>query len=171
MNLSWLFLIGKEKKGEANMLLVSSCLAGLNCRYNGSHSLNEKVKELVDQNKAVMVCPELLGGFITPRESAEIIGGNGSDVLRGTAKVVEKSGRDVTHLYIEGAYQTLQLAKQYQATHIILKENSPSCGSHRIYNGQFSNQRIPGQGVTSALLRQEGYIVISENEGNNVLEL
>ncbi|QOS97593.1 DUF523 domain-containing protein [Brevibacterium sp. JNUCC-42] len=153
------------------MLLVSSCLAGLNCRYNGSHSLDEKVKELVTQNKAVTVCPELLGGFITPRESAEIVGGNGDDVLRGTAKVVEKSGRDVTHLYIDGAYQTLQLAKQYQATHVVLKENSPSCGSHNIYNGHFSNQRIPGQGVTSALLRQEGFIVISENELSDVIEL
>ncbi|QDX92664.1 DUF523 domain-containing protein [Brevibacillus laterosporus] len=153
------------------MLLVSSCLAGLNCRYNGSHSLDEKVKELVTQNKAVTVCPELLGGFITPRESAEIVGGNGDDVLRGTAKVVEKSGRDVTHLYIDGAYQTLQLAKQYQATHLVLKENSPSCGSHNIYNGHFSNQRIPGQGVTSALLRQEGFIVISENELSDVIEL
>ncbi|TPG77081.1 DUF523 domain-containing protein [Brevibacillus laterosporus] len=153
------------------MLLVSSCLAGLNCRYNGSHSLDEKVKELVTQNKAVTVCPELLGGFITPRESAEIVGGNGDDVLRGTAKVVEKSGRDVTHLYIDGAYQTLQLAKQYQATHVVLKENSPSCGSHNIYNGHFSNQRIPGQGVTSALLRQEGFIVISENELSDLIEL
>ncbi|RAP19269.1 Purine nucleoside phosphorylase [Brevibacillus laterosporus] len=86
-------------------------------------------------------------------------------------RVVEKSGRDVTHLYIDGAYQTLQLAKQYQATHVVLKENSPSCGSHNIYNGHFSNQRIPGQGVTSALLRQEGFIVISENELSVVIEL
>lgn len=79
--------------------LVSSCLAGVACRYNGTASLDAKIQELVEQEQAKMVCPELLGGFSTPREPAEIIGGTGKDVLSGTAKVIEKSGNDVTDLY------------------------------------------------------------------------
>ncbi|WP_017727945.1 DUF523 domain-containing protein [Halalkalibacterium ligniniphilum] len=146
------------------MIVVSSCLAGSECRYNGTHSLIKKVEELVKQNKAVMVCPELLGGFSTPREPAEIIGGRGEDVLTGKAKVIEKSGNDVTSLYVAGAYKTLELAKQVQATCIVLKEYSPSCGSGMIHDGSFSNAKRVGEGVTTALLRKEGFQVISERE-------
>ncbi|PLR87016.1 DUF523 domain-containing protein [Bacillus sp. V33-4] len=146
------------------MILVSSCLAGLKCRYNGTDSLEKKIQELVDQDKAVMVCPELLGGFSTPREPAEIIGGTGKEVLAGTARVVERSGEDVTDLYIKGAYQTLELAKKLNATYIVLKEFSPSCGSQIIYDGSFRNKKTSGKGVTTALLKQEGFKVISERE-------
>ncbi|MCG7386465.1 DUF523 domain-containing protein [Paenibacillus sp. ACRRY] len=144
--------------------LVSSCLAGIACRYNGTASLDEKIQELVAQEQAMMVCPELLGGFSTPREPAEIIGGTGKDVLAGTAQVIERGGRDVTDLYIKGAYQTLEWAKKLDVTCIVLKEFSPSCGTHAIYDGNFANHKVQGEGVTSALLRQEGYEVISENE-------
>ncbi|MBD1381035.1 DUF523 domain-containing protein [Metabacillus arenae] len=146
------------------MILVSSCLAGIKCRYNGTDSLENTIQQLVNQKKATMVCPELLGGFSTPREPAEIIGGTGIDVLNGTAKVVEKSGKNVTDLYIKGAYQTLKMAKDLNATYIVLKEASPSCGSQMIYNGNFQNEKIPGEGVTSALLTNEGFKVISEKE-------
>lgn len=80
------------------MILVSSCLAGLEVRYNGSHCLDNKIRKLFEMNKAQTVCPELLGGLATPRESAEIVGGDGEDVLDGKAKVIENSGRDVTEL-------------------------------------------------------------------------
>lgn len=146
------------------MLLVSSCLGGLECRYNGTSSLVEKIQEWVQQEKAVMVCPELLGGFATPREPAEIIGGTGQDVLDGRAKVIDQSGCDVTKQYVKGAELTLALAKQMGATHVVLKEFSPSCGSQLIYNGEFSRTKIPGEGVTSALLRREGITVVSENQ-------
>ncbi|MBM7585913.1 uncharacterized protein YbbK (DUF523 family) [Bacillus pakistanensis] len=146
------------------MILVSSCLAGKECRYNGTHSLEDKILQLVEQKRAIMVCPELLGGFTTPREPAEIVGGNGEDVLNGQATVMAKSGANVTDLYLAGAYKTLEIAKQLQATSIVLKENSPSCGSSYIYNGAFSNQKIQGDGVTTALLRKEGFNVISEEE-------
>lgn len=116
------------------MILVSSCLAGLEVRYNGTHCLNSKVSKLVEENKAITICPELLGGLSTPREPAEIVGGDGDDVLDGKAKVIEKSGRDVTEFYIKGAYATLEKAKELNATLIVLKENSPSCGSSMIYN-------------------------------------
>ncbi|WP_217561706.1 DUF523 domain-containing protein [Paenibacillus sp. GbtcB18] len=146
------------------MILVSSCLAGLECRYNATHSLVEKISELVGEGKAMMVCPELLGGFTTPREPAEIIGGTGEDVLAGEARVVDRSGNDVTGLYASGAFKTLELARKVGATVVVLKENSPSCGSRAIYNGAFNGTKISGEGVTAALLRKEGFKVISEDE-------
>ncbi|QGQ45127.1 DUF523 domain-containing protein [Metabacillus sediminilitoris] len=146
------------------MILVSSCLAGLEVRYNGTHSLDNKISKLVRENKAVTICPELLGGFSTPREPAEIIGGDGDDVLDGKAKVVEKSGNDVTELYIKGAYAALEKAEKLNATIVVLKENSPSCGSSMIYNGEFKEKKIAGNGVTSALFRRHGLQVLSEEE-------
>ncbi|UFT99404.1 DUF523 domain-containing protein [Radiobacillus kanasensis] len=146
------------------MILVSSCLAGLEVRYNGTHSLDNRISKLVGENKAVTICPELLGGFSTPREPAEIVGGDGEDVLDGKAKVVEKSGNDVTELYIKGAYATLEKAKKINATIVVLKENSPSCGSSMIYNGDFNGKKIVGNGVTSALLKRNGLQVISEEQ-------
>ena len=146
------------------MILVSSCLAGLEVRYNGTHSLNSKLRKLVEENKAITICPELLGGFSTPREPAEIIGGDGEDVLDGKAKVIEKSGRDVTEIYLKGAYATLEKAKKINATIVVLKENSPSCGSLMIYNGEFKGKKIIGNGVTSASLKRNGLQVISEEQ-------
>jgi len=146
------------------MILVSSCLAGLKVRYNGTHSLNSKIYELAKEHKAVTICPELMGGLSTPREPAEIIGGDGDDVLDGRAKVVDKSGKDVTEFYMKGAYAALEKAKKINATIVVLKENSPSCGSSMIYNGEFMNKKIAGQGVTTALLRRNGIRVISEEQ-------
>ncbi|KAA6474089.1 DUF523 domain-containing protein [Bacillus swezeyi] len=146
------------------MILVSSCLAGVECRYNGTHSYVEKINRLVEDNKAMIVCPELLGGFQTPREPAEISGGTGEDVLNGDAVIMTTSGENVTDLYLKGAYKTLELAKQIQADTVVLKENSPSCGSSRIYDGSFSNQKIAGNGITAALLKREGFRVVSEHQ-------
>jgi uncharacterized protein YbbK (DUF523 family) len=148
--------------GENSMILVSSCLAGQACRYNGSSALVKEIETLIENKETVMVCPELLGGFHTPREPAEIIKGTGMDVINGSARVVELSGKDVTDLYIDGAYKALSIAKEIKATIIVLKENSPSCGSEHIYNGAFSGARIAGEGVTTALLRKHGFVVMSE---------
>jgi uncharacterized protein YbbK (DUF523 family) len=145
------------------MILVSSCLAGLEVRYNGTHCLDKKIRQLVEENQAITVCPELLGGFSTPRKPAEIVGGDGADVLDGKAKVVEKSGRDVTELYIKGAYITLKKAQEVGATVVVLKEFSPSCGSTMIYSGEFNGKKIVGNGVTTALLRRNGIEVVSED--------
>ncbi|MEK5231376.1 DUF523 domain-containing protein [Lysinibacillus sp. FSL K6-0232] len=150
------------------MILISACLAGLNIRYNGTNSLDEQIQKLVLDNKAVTVCPELMGGFSTPREPAEIVGGIGEDVLDGKAAVVEKSGRDVTELYVKGAYATLHKALEVGATKVILKEYSPSCGSVMIYNGDFNGTKIAGAGVTTALLRRHGIEVLSEEDFQNV---
>ncbi|WP_413305905.1 DUF523 domain-containing protein [Bacillus sp. 1P10SD] len=151
------------------MILVSSCLAGLDVRYNGTNCLNDKISKLVEENKAITICPELLGGFTTPREPAEIIGGNGEDVLDGNAKVVDKSGKDVTQLYLKGAYATLEQAIELHATLVVLKENSPSCGSSTIYNGEFTGNKMMGMGVTSALLKRNGLKVISEEQFADIL--
>ncbi|CAH1055859.1 hypothetical protein PAECIP111894_02011 [Paenibacillus pseudetheri] len=124
--------------------------------------MDEKIQKLLNENQAIAVCPELLGGFATPREPAEIIGGNGEDVLAGTAKVVDRSGTDVTDMYLEGAYITLAKAQEVSATMVVLKENSPSCGSSMIYNGEFKGKKIAGNGVTTALLRKNGIEVTSE---------
>ncbi|MEK5256323.1 DUF523 domain-containing protein [Paenibacillus sp. FSL F4-0125] len=144
------------------MILVSSCLAGMKVRYNGTDCLDEMIQKLVNEDKAIAVCPELLGGFSTPREPAEIIGGNGEDVLAGTAKVVDRSGTDVTDMYLKGAYITLAKAQELSATMVVLKENSPSCGSAMIYNGEFKGKKIAGNCVTTALLRKNGIEVTSE---------
>ena len=152
-----------EGRGLA-VILISACLAGLNVRYNGTNCIDDRVQKLVLEKKAITVCPELMGDFSTPREPAEIVGGNGEDVLDGKASVIERSGRDVTELYIKGAYATLQKALEVGATQVVLKENSPSCGSAAIYNGEFNGMKIVGEGVTTALLRRNNIVVLSEED-------
>ncbi|MBG9456530.1 hypothetical protein ABE61_21570 [Lysinibacillus sphaericus] len=146
------------------MILISACLAGLKVRYNGTASLDERIQKLVLENKALTVCPEIMGGFSTPREPAEIVGGDGEDVLDGKASVVEISGRDVTELYLKGAYATLHKALEIGATKVVLKEYSPSCGSAMIYNGDFNGTKLGGVGVTTALLRRNNIVVFSEED-------
>ncbi|ETT56321.1 DUF523 domain-containing protein [Paenibacillus sp. FSL P4-0338] len=146
------------------MIIVSSCLAGMKVRYNGTDCLEQGIRQLLDSRQAVAVCPELLGGLSTPREPAEIIGGSGRDVLEGQARVVDRTGNDVTAMYVEGAYAALEQVRSLAATLVVLKENSPSCGSSRIYNGEFAGMKIPGEGVTTALLRLHGIEVISEEQ-------
>lgn len=152
------------------MTLVSSCLAGFAVRYNGTDSLEENVRKLLESGEAVAVCPELMGGFVTPREPAEIVGGDGDDVLDGAAQVIERSGADVTESYLRGAQLTLDQAREIGADTVILKENSPSCGSTAIYNGDFAGVKVAGHGVTSALLRRHGIRVLSENNYRKALE-
>lgn len=146
------------------MLLVSACLAGLRVRYDASHKLDETIRTLVEEGRVATVCPEMLGGLATPREPAEILGGNGGDVLDGSARVVTVSGVDVTASFIEGALRTLEKARAMNATAAVLKEHSPSCGSTWIYDGRFSGKTLAGSGVTAALLRRHGIEVIAERQ-------
>lgn len=144
------------------MLLISSCLVGDNVRYDGNNQLNDELLQLVEEGKAVKACPELLGGLNVPREPAEIIGGDGRDVWTGSARVMTINGRDVTAAYKKGAVQTLEFCRQHQIDEVILKENSPSCGSRMIYNGQFNGTKKAGVGVTTALLEQHHIKVWNE---------
>lgn len=144
--------------------LISACLVGENVRYDGQNCLQQKLRQLVIEQRAVIICPEVSGGLSTPRLAAEIVGGNGKDVLCGKAKVLDSAGNDVSNAFIQGAYKALQLAQKHQITHVILKANSPSCGSELIYDGSFSGNKIQGNGVTSALLKQHGFKVITEDQ-------
>lgn len=144
------------------MKLISACLLGCECRYDGGHNRVEKIEEWLRKGEAIPVCPEQLGGLPTPRCPAEIVGGDGFDVLDGHAKVITNEGKDVTEAFIHGARQTLHMAQTAGVHMAILKERSPSCGSTTIYNGMFSKEKRPGMGVTAALLSRHGISVASE---------
>lgn len=144
------------------MKVISACLAGCRCRYDGDDNLVDRFKEMVEQGQAVFVCPEQLGGLSTPRPPAEIVGGTGEDVLNGTARVVTKQGEDVTEQFVRGAEEALRMAQLVGAREAILKERSPSCGSTLIYDGTYSGAKRPGHGVTAALLERHGIHVYSE---------
>ncbi|SMB93019.1 Uncharacterized conserved protein YbbK, DUF523 family [Thermanaeromonas toyohensis ToBE] len=143
-------------------ILVSACLAGYHCKYNGGSNLVPEIKELVTRRQAIPVCPEKLGGLSIPRPPAEIQGGDGFDVLEGRARVVDKEGRDVTAAFLQGARATAELARALGTRVAILKERSPSCGIRAIYNGTFSGCTRTGCGVTAALLLRQGLQLFSE---------
>lgn len=151
-------------KGANTMIVVSACLAGIACRYDGNDNLITKIEKLLQNEEVTLVCPEVLGGLSTPRLPAEIVDGNGDDVLDGNAKVIDQSGNDVTEAFIKGAYEALEKIKPLAPELIILKERSPSCGSSTIYTGEFNGSKKYGYGVTTALLRKHGFTVISEVE-------
>ncbi|MCM3737692.1 DUF523 domain-containing protein [Bacillus cytotoxicus] len=153
------------------MIVISACLAGIACRYDGNDNLVTKIGELLEKEEAVLICPEVLGGLPTPRTPAEIIGGNGEDVLDGTAKVIDQDGNDVTDIFIAGAYKALDQIKDLNPEYIILKERSPSCGSSVIYTGEFNGQKQDGYGVTTALFRRHGFTVISEDDFISLVDL
>jgi uncharacterized protein YbbK (DUF523 family) len=145
-------------------VLVSACLAGRACRFDGSAATDDVVARLVAEGRAILVCPEADGGLGTPRPPAEISGGTGSDVLAGRARVVTEDGTDVTGAYMKGARIALAAARRGGATTAILKARSPSCGKGRVYDGTFSRALTSGEGVTAALLEQEGIEVFSDEE-------
>ncbi|WIW71380.1 DUF523 domain-containing protein [Anaerosinus gibii] len=146
------------------MILVSACLLGHNTKYNGGsndHPLLIKYNEL---GKFVAVCPECLGKLPIPHPPSEIIGGSGKDVWTEKAKVISNQHHVVTANFIHGAERVLEIAKQYKIKAAILKERSPSCGVHQIYDGTFSDKRVSGEGVATALLRKNEIAVYSEEE-------
>lgn len=149
------------------MIVISACLGGIACRYDGNDNLISKIEELLQKEDTVLICPEVLGGLPTPRPSAEIIGGNGDDVLDGKAKVMTKDGEDVTESFVGGAYKALEQIKNLHPEYIILKERSPSCGSSTIYTGEFNGNKQTGYGVTTALFKRHGFTVISEEDFEN----
>jgi len=142
-------------KDQKETILVSACLLGVNCRYDGNHGENEDVLALLDGYHVVPVCPEQLGGMETPRSASE---------RRGENTVINQSGQDVTAFFVKGASETLKLAKIFGCKKAVLKERSPSCGHGMIYDGTFSGNKIPGNGVTAALLKENGIEVIGESK-------
>lgn len=143
------------------MYLISSCLCGVNCKYNGGNNINEKCLELLKEGKGILVCPEQLGGFSTPRTPAEIKG-TAKGVINKEDKVVNKDNIDVTNEFLKGAYEALHIAKLSNVKKAILKEGSPSCGVNYIYDGSFTGKKIYGKGITSTILEENGIDIISE---------
>ncbi|MCK4667554.1 DUF523 domain-containing protein [Candidatus Dependentiae bacterium] len=141
------------------MILVSACLAGQQCRYDGTSIPNDDIVNMVKTYRALPVCPEEYGGLPIPRFPSEIVGGDGFDVIDGGAWVIDKRGNNVTENYIEGAIKVLKLALSMEVKKVILKTNSPACGCGFIYDGTFRNRLKRGDGVCTALLKRNNIIV------------
>ena len=135
-------------------VLVSACLLGCACRYDGASKGHEAVLALAEKKHLIPVCPEQLGGLATPRPPAE----------RQGERVVTEQGVDVTAQYRRGAEETLRLARLFGCEQAILKERSPSCGCCGIYDGTFSRTLQPGMGVTAQLLTESGIAVYGESQ-------
>ena len=140
-------------------ILVSACLLGMACRYDGQSKANEAVCTLAQAHALVPFCPEIYGGLPTPRTPAE----------RRGDRVYTADGRDVTEHYRRGAAAALELARLLDCDCAILKEHSPSCGSGKIYDGTFSGTVVPGDGVTAELFRAAGIPVYGESELDRLL--
>ncbi|MFA1544413.1 DUF523 domain-containing protein [Actinomadura monticuli] len=147
-------------------ILVSSCMAGRPVRYDGAAKpvAGGHFERWRKEGRLVPFCPEISGGLAVPRAPAEIVGGTGGDVLDGTARILTGTGTDVTDEFLRGARLALETARRTGARTALLKEGSPSCGSHRIYDGTFTGAKRPGTGVTTALLQRAGITVFSESE-------
>ena len=146
-------ILYKRKEPVRPRILVSACLIGMNCRYNGEGVLEESLQKLMQEADLIPVCPEIAGGLATPREPAERVG----------SRVLTKTGTDVTAQYRRGAEEALKMAKLYGCSCAILKERSPSCGSGRIYDGTHTGTLTDGDGLTAGLLKQNGIPVFGES--------
>lgn len=138
-------------------VMVSSCLLGEKCRYNGSDAFSQGVLDFIEDMEVISFCPELLGGMETPREPAEIKN------ISNERRVITSSGKDVTSYFRKGAAESLKLAKKCGAELIILKSKSPSCGLKEVYDGTFSGKLVPGSGLTGDILKLNNSNVLTED--------
>ncbi|WP_265460162.1 DUF523 domain-containing protein [Enterococcus sp. HY326] len=143
---------------------VSSCLGGVKCRYDGGSNPVDQLQTLVQQGEAVMICPEVIGGLQTPRTPAEIVGGDGFAVWQNQAKVITKTGEDVTESFKAGAIKAFAELQEAGVTTVVLKAKSPSCGCGLIYDGSFSGVKITGVGVATAYFINQGLMVLSDED-------
>lgn len=147
-------------------ILISACLIGQAVRYDATalKQDDELIKQWSEENRLIPICPEVSGGMSIPRAAAEIVGGNGNDVINGDAQVIDNLGNDVSHFFIKGAENALELCLTHNIKIAILTERSPSCGSQLIYNGEFNRTRVSGFGVTTALLNKNDIIVFNQHQ-------
>jgi len=143
------------------MYLISACLVGVNCRYNGENTLDKRLLELIENGEAIAVCPEVLGDLPIPREPCEII-----ETSDEKQKVIDKSGNEHTDSFLKGAEKTLEICKIIGIEKAILQQRSPSCGYGKIYDGTFSGKFIEGNGVTADFLAKNGIKVFNEENWN-----
>jgi uncharacterized protein YbbK (DUF523 family) len=141
--------------------LVSACLVGINCRYDGANSYSAAVAAFLDGRQFMPICPELLGGLGVPRSPCRFTGGDGKAVVAGSARILDQDGNDLTGPYLVGANKALSVVRQKGITSALLNERSPSCGVHEVYIGP---NKALGMGVMTALLVGEGITVISDEE-------
>ena len=145
------------------MYLVSACLCGVNCKYNGDNNYSKYCDDLFKSGKAILICPEQLGGLPTPRVPSEM-NNEAEEILKRRGKILTKDGRDVTEEFVKGAKEVEEIAKKLNIEGAILKDGSPSCGVNYIYDGTFKGNKIKGRGITAEILVQNGISVISEND-------
>lgn len=134
--------------------LVSACLMGDNCKYNGKNNLDKNILEFLKDKEYIKVCPECLGGLSIPRTKAEII----------NDKVINSDGVDVSNNYLNGASKTLSIALNNDCQVAIFKSKSPSCGCGKVYDGTFKKNLVAGDGITTRLLKENGIKVINNDE-------
>ena len=139
-------------------IIVSACLLGDNVKYDGTNNKNDELIEFLKDYEIIKVCPEVFGTLKIPRISAEIVGD----------RVINKNGIDVTNEYLLGAKKTLKIAKDNNIKIAILKKNSPSCGSGKVYDGTFSHTLIDGDGITAKLLKENGILVFNESNYHDI---
>ena len=137
--------------------LISACLCGHNCRYDGGSFDYPALRRLVDEGLALPFCPEWAGGLPTPRTPCEIV-----CAPDGTRTVISRTGTDCTVEYCRGAEQALTLCREHGLVGAIFKDGSPSCGVTRIYDGSHTGRCIAGRGVTAALLAENGIALYTE---------
>lgn len=135
-------------------LLISGCLLGRNCKYNGGNNYASEVEALKDKYELIVICPEVMGGLSTPRDPSE----------RLNDKILSSKGKDVTNEFESGAKIALELALKNGCTKALLKDGSPSCGSTYIYDGTFSHNKIKGYGVTTEMLINAGIEIYTEKD-------
>ena len=137
-------------------IMVSACLMGENCKYNGGNNRNEKVLRLAAENEMILVCPEQMGGLPTPRVPSEIV----DDV------VTARDGRNVDTEFRLGAAKCLEIALREQPDLIVLQSRSPSCGVKQRYDGTFTGALIDAPGVTAELLMKNGFHCVDVEDLN-----
>lgn len=142
-------------------ILVSACLLGENCKWNGRNNSREHIIKLNEKYNLVPFCAEVLGGLPTPRIPAEIRG----------SKVFNQIELEVTKFFKRGAERALDIAKKNNCKYAILKDHSPSCGVNKVYDGTFSRILIEGQGITAKLLKKNNILVFGDEEVDKLLEL
>ena len=140
-------------------LIVSACLLGKNCKYNGKNNYKDEIELLKDKFEIIPICPEVFGGLGIPRLKSEINNGN----------VINEEGIDVTKYFVSGANKALELAKD--SKYALLKDGSPSCGSSIIYDGTFTQTKINGMGITAKLFKDNSIIIFNENEIEKLLDV
>ena len=138
-------------------VIVSACLLGENCKYNGGNNKNQKIIDFLLDKEVVPVCPEVMGGMSTPRLKSEIDFNNKN-------KVINEHKEDVSEFFIKGANKALEKVYNSDAKIAIVKEKSPSCGKNKIYNGKFDGTIIDGSGMFTRLLKENGIKVLTEED-------